>query len=177
MPTTRRAKPSDAARLAALAERTFRAAFSSSNTRENMDAHCANAYGDAIQASEIANPEIETFVCDDGVELVGYAQLRWGTAPPCVPATRPAEIRRIYVDQRWHGQGIAQAIMSQVFTAAIRGNADQIWLGVWENNPRAMAFYQKFGFSKVGHHVFQLGDDFQHDWVLCCDVRNWRSGA
>ena len=177
MPTARQAEPTDAARLAALAERTFRAAFGSFNTPENMDAHCANAYGEAIQASEIANPQIETFVCDDSVELVGYAQLRWGTAPPCILAIRPAEIQRIYVDQRCHGKGIAQALMSQMLTAAARGNAVQIWLGVWENNPRAMAFYQKFGFNKVGHHVFQLGDDPQHDWILCRDVRNLRSGA
>jgi diamine N-acetyltransferase len=177
MPSTRRAEPIDAQQLAALAERTFRATFGSSNTRKNMDAHCASAYGEAIQASEIASPEIETFVCDDGAELVGYAQLRWGAAPSCVPATRPAEIQRIYVDQRWHGKGIAQALMSQVLTAAMRRNADQIWLGVWENNPRAMAFYQKFGFNKVGHHVFQLGDDPQQDWILCRGVRNWPSGA
>ena len=177
MPTARRAEPTDAARLAALAERTFRAAFGSSNTRENMDAHCASAYGETIQASEITNPGIETFVCDDGTELVGYAQLRWGPAPPCVLASRPAEIQRIYVDQQWHGKGIAQALMSQVFTAAVLGNADQVWLGVWENNPRALAFYQKFGFNKVGHHVFQLGNDPQHDWILCRDVRSWRSCA
>ena len=177
MPTTRRAVPTDAARLAALAERTFRAAFGASNTRENMDAHCSNAYGETIQASEIANRQIKTFVCEEGYELVGYAQLRWGNAPPCVLALRPAEIQRIYVDQRWHGKGIAQALMSQVLTAALRGNADQVWLGVWENNPRALAFYQKSGFNRVGHHVFQLGDDPQHDWILCRDVRCLRLGA
>ena len=177
MPTARRAELTDAARLAVLAERTFRTTFGSYNTRENMDAHCANTYGEAIQATEIANPEIETFVCDDSVELIGFAQLRWGTAPPCVSALRPVEIQRIYVDQRWHGKGVAQALMSRVLTAAARGNADQVWLGVWENNSQAMSFYQKFGFNKVGHHVFQLGDDPQHDWILCRDVRSWRSGA
>lgn len=175
--TVRRAEPADAARLAALAERTFRAAFGSSNTRENMDVHCANAYGETIQASEIANSGIETFVCDDGAELVGYAQLRWGTAPPCVLASRPAEVQRIYVDRQWHGKGIARALMSEALAAAVRGDADQVWLGVWENNPRAMAFYRKFGFDRVGHHVFQLGDDPQLDWILCRDVRSWRSRA
>jgi ribosomal protein S18 acetylase RimI-like enzyme len=161
--------------LAALAERTFRAAFGPFNTHENMDAHCAKAFGEAIQASEIANPECETFVCDEGVELVGYAQLRWGAAPPCVLATKPAEIQRIYVDERWHGKGIAHALMSRVLAVAMQRSVDQIWLGVWENNPRAMAFYLKYGFSKVGHHVFRLGDDPQHDWILCRDVRSRRS--
>jgi ribosomal protein S18 acetylase RimI-like enzyme len=140
-----------------------------------MDAHCANTFGETIQASEIANPAIETFVCDESFALVGYAQLRWGTAPPCVQASRPAEIQRIYVDRQWHGKGIADALMSQLLAAAARGNADRVWLGVWENNPRAIAYYQKLGFDKVGHHVFQLGDDPQHDWILCRDVRSWRS--
>jgi ribosomal protein S18 acetylase RimI-like enzyme len=177
MPAPRRAELIDAEQLATLAERTFRATFGHSNSRENMDAHCANAYGEVIQASEIANPEIETFLCDDGAELVGYAQLRWGSAPPCVPGTKRAEIQRIYVDQRWHGKGIAQALMSQMLTAAMRGSADHIWLGVWENNLRAITFYRKYGFNKVGHHVFQLGDDSQHDWILCRSVANLRTGA
>jgi ribosomal protein S18 acetylase RimI-like enzyme len=177
MPDTRRAGLADAAPLAALAERTFRATFSRFNTRENMNAHCARTYGEAIQAREIADPAIETFVCDDGVELAGYAQLRWGTAPPCVPASQPAEIQRIYVEQRWQGKGVAQALMSRLLAAATRGGADQLWLGVWENNPRAIAYYQKVGFTKVGHHVFQLGDDPQHDWIMCRDVRSGRPGT
>ena len=163
--------------MAVLAERTFRAAFASSNTRENIDAYCANAYSEAIQASAIANPQIETFVCDYNVELVGYAQLRWGDAPPCVLAAKPAEIQRIYVEQQWHGKGIAQALMSVMLATARRGNADRVWLGVWENNLRALAFYQKFGFIKVGHHTFQLGNDPQRDWVLCRDVRRGGSVA
>ena len=167
----RRAEATDAARLAALAERTFRAAFGPQNTRENMDAHCANAYGEAIQASEIADPRIETFICEDNFVLAGYAQLRWGAAPACVQALQPAEIQRIYVDPHWHGKGVAQALMAQMFVAAELGGADQIWLGVWEKNPRAMAFYRKFGFNQVGQHPFRLGEDVQNDWILCRDIR------
>lgn len=88
MPAIRRAEPKYAVRLALLAERTFRAAFGSLNTHENLDAHCASAYSEAFQASEIVNPGIETFVCDDNGELIGYAQLRWGAAPACVPAAK-----------------------------------------------------------------------------------------
>ena len=167
VPTVRRAQPADAGALAHLAERTFRATFAASNTRENLDAYCAGAYGEARQAAEIADPAGATFVCADGAELVGYAQLRWGEAPACVTAAKPAEIRRIYVDARWHGRGIAQALLAAAFAAARQGNADRVWLGVWEHNPRALAFYRKAGFAVVGQHVFQLGEDPQRDWVLC----------
>ena len=171
MSVVRRAEAKDAASLAALAEHTFRAAFGAQNTRANMDAHCANAYGAAIQASEIAAPEVETFLCEDNLVLAGYAQLRWGAAPPCVPALKPAEIQRIYVDPHWHGKGVAHALMTQMFMVAERGGADQIWLGVWEKNPRATAFYRKFGFNQVGQHAFRLGEDVQNDWIFCRDVR------
>lgn len=167
----RRAEPADAGPLALLAERTFRATFGALNTRENLDAYCAGAYGKARQAAEIADPASATFVCADGAELVGYAQLRWGAAPACVAAARPAEIRRIYVDARWHGRGVAQALLSEALAEARRGNADRVWLGVWEHNPRALAFYRKSGFAVVGEHVFQLGQDSQRDWVLCRGVR------
>jgi ribosomal protein S18 acetylase RimI-like enzyme len=169
-PAIRRAVSTDAARLALLAESTFRAAFGPFNTRENVDAHCAKAFSEAIQSSEILNSGIDTCVCEDAAELIGYAQLRWGTAPPCVPARRPAEIHRIYVDQRWHGKGIAQTLMSEMLGAARRGGADQVWLGVWERNPRAIAFYEKLGFMHAGNHTFLFGHDPQNDWIFCREV-------
>jgi len=172
MPAIRRASSTDASQLAALAERTFRSTFGSLNTRENMDAFCAKTYGETIQAAEIANLRIETFVCDGDSDLVGYAQLRWRTAPECVVAERPAEIQRIYVDQPYQGKGVAQELMSRLLAAARDGDADRIWLGVWENNLRAQAFYRKLGFNRVGQHVFHLGNDAQCDWILCRHLGN-----
>lgn len=173
----RRAELNDACALAALAERTFRATFGAFNTPANMDAYCSKAYGAEIQASEIANPEIECFVCEGSGALIGYAQLRWRSAPSCVSGKRPAEVQRIYVDVQWQGKGVAQALMSELVAAAARGRADRIWLGVWENNRRAMAFYEKTGFHKVGDHTFQLGDDPQLDWILCRDLRDLHGSA
>jgi ribosomal protein S18 acetylase RimI-like enzyme len=170
MAIVRRAEPKDAGALAAFAESSFRATFGASNSRENMDAHCAGAFGEAIQAAEIVDPAIETFVGEDRAELVGYAQLRWGASPPCVAAARPAEVQRIYVDPRWQGQGLAGMFMDRLLDAATQGGADAVWLGVWEHNPKAVAFYRKYGFDRVGHHVFRLGDDPQHDWILCRGV-------
>ena len=135
-----------------------------------MDAHCAKAYGASIQASEIASATMQTFVCDDDGVLTGYGQLRWAAAPDCVAAHEPAEIQRIYVDRDYHGKGVAQALMSALLDAAASGGADVVWLGVWENNPRAIGFYQKLGFRRVGEHVFHVGDDAQRDWILSREV-------
>ena len=164
-PTIRVATPGDAAALAELAERTFRDTFASSNTAENMRLHCARTYGAAIQAAEIANPARATLVADAGGRLAAYGQLRRNPTP-CLVAARPAEIQRIYVDRAWHGQGLAQAMMARLLETARAWGADRVWLGVWEHNLRARAFYLKSGFAEVGDHRFVLGDETQRDLVM-----------
>jgi len=165
-PAIRRAHAGDAAPLAALAERTFRATFAPHNTDANMALHCARTYGAAIQAAEIADPARATVVADDGGTLVGYAQLRHGSATACLVAERPAEIQRIYVDAAWQGRGLAQALMDAMLAQARERGADRVWLGVWEHNPRARRFYAKCGFALAGDHAFVLGDEVQRDLVM-----------
>ena len=162
----RPAEERDAASLAALAERTFRDTFAHVNRAEDIDAHCRKHYRESIQSAEIRDPNRTTLVCDVQERLVAYGQLRWGGAPSSVVAARPAEIQRLYVDASWHGKGVAQALMASLLEAAVSGGADVAWLGVWEQNPRAIAFYAKSGFAVVGDHVFVLGTDPQRDLVL-----------
>ena len=162
----RRARPTDAAPLARLAESTFRATFADMNSPENMEAYCAEAYGETVQGREIADQAYDTFVAEHEGELVGYGQLHWHPPGSDLDAQRPAEIKRLYVDAAWHGKGVAQALMAEVFAAAEAREADKVWLGVWEHNPRAIAFYRKIGFVEIGEHVFQLGDDPQRDLVM-----------
>ncbi|MFA6955686.1 MAG: GNAT family N-acetyltransferase [Thermoanaerobaculia bacterium] len=165
-PIIRRAEERDAARLGELAEQTFRDAFAAMNTPENMEHHCREQYGEAIQAREILDPSITTLICEDEGELVAYAQLRWGHAPEHLVAAHPMEIQRIYVVRTWHGRGLAQELMGEALRLAERGGADLVWLGVWELNPRAIAFYRKSGFEESGSHTFVVGDDPQRDVIM-----------
>ncbi len=166
MPVIRRAEPSDAPALAELAERTFRDTFEATNTPDDMNLHCASYYSVAIQRQEISDPKMATLVCDHEGRLVGFAQLRWGHTPDCIEAERPAEIQRLYVREAWHGKGIAQDLMARSIALAEAAGADQVWLGVWEHNPRALAFYKKCGFVEVGDHIFTVGSDPQRDIIM-----------
>lgn len=170
----RRAVPTDAACLAELASRTFRETFAADNAHENMSLHLARAYGVVQQGHEIADPGIDTLVVVDGEQLIGFAQLRRGPAPACVVADDPVELWRFYVAREWHGQGIAQHLMQRVEHEAELTQASTLWLGVWERNERAKAFYRKYGFVDVGAHVFMVGNDRQTDRIL---VRSIGTGA
>jgi ribosomal protein S18 acetylase RimI-like enzyme len=162
----RRAVPADAPSLAVLAERTFRDTFGARNSPENMDQHCAKVFGAEIQLREILDPGLATTLAEESGRMIGFSQLRPGRAHPNVAAERPAELSRIYVLSEWHGRGIAGALMQDAFDAAAGDGCDRLWLGVWEHNPKAMAFYRKRGFEIVGTQSFMLGQDRQRDLVM-----------
>jgi diamine N-acetyltransferase len=94
--------------------------------------------------------------------LIAYAQLRLTPTAP----HGDVELARFYVDQAHHGRGIAQALMAAVDAHARARGGTRLWLGVWEHNARAIAFYRKCGFEKVGEHPFVLGTDLQRDWDM-----------
>lgn len=166
MTTIRKAKLADAARLSEIAEATFRDTFGSMNTAGHMQLHCDANYAESIQAAEISNPAMVTLASEENGALIGYAQIRWGTAPSCVSANSSGEIQRLYVVKAWHGKGVAQKLMHACISELRKHGSDVAWLGVWERNPRAIAFYNKFGFVEVGDHTFPLGGDPQRDIIM-----------
>ena len=167
--TIRLAGPDDAAAVGAFGERSFRETFAPDNRPEDMDAYCAAAYAVERQRRELASPERVTLLAEMGGSLAGYSQLRDGPAPACVTGADPIELLRFYVDRRWHGQGVAGALMAQTLARARALGRQTIYLAVWERNARAIAFYRKAGFREVGSQPFQLGKDVQTDQVM---VRN-----
>ena len=177
MVTIRRAVSADAAPLASLAESTFRETFAAENSPQNMTLHCAQNFSAEIQGREIADPQSITFLAEVDGTLVGFAQLRLAQSSRYVPGMRPSELHRIYVLSQWHGRGVAQSLMRAVAETAAQEDSDCVWLGVWEHNSKALAFYRKRGFRVVGDHTFMLGRDQQRDLLLAAQVNELQSVA
>lgn len=160
----------DAESLARLAEYTFRDTFEAANDQADIDLHCANNFGVEIQRREILDPNYVSILVELEGELIAFAQVRLHSPKECVGAERPSELYRIYVSSEWHGRGIAHEVMSEVLVTAARSGADSIWLGVWEQNPKAIAFYRKYKFEVVGEQVFQVGSDPQRDLIMALAI-------
>ncbi len=164
--TLRPGLPGDAARLAEFAARTFQEAFGAANAPADMALYLSRTYGVPQQTAELEDPAIVILLAEADGLLAGFAQLRGGPAPACVGGPRPIELQRFYVDGRWQGKGVAQALMGAVREEAGRRGAGVLWLGVWQRNHRAQAFYRKCGFADVGSQPFLLGSDRQTDRIM-----------
>lgn len=152
--------------LADLARTTFYDTFAESNDAGDMALHLARAYGVTQQAAELQDPGMTTLLVERDGAAIAYAQIRYHQVPACVTGPAPVELWRFYVHRDWHGRGVAQALMDRVKAEARQRGARTLWLGVWEKNDRARAFYAKTGFADVGAHVFLFGTDPQTDRVM-----------
>ncbi len=173
----RRGVPADAAVLAEFGRRTFEEAFGRSNDPQNMAVYLATNYGEKQQRQELQSPDVITLLAESESRLVGFAQVRHSTPPECVPDEAAVELWRFYVDRPWHGRGVAQQLLPATYAAAAELGGWSVWLSVWENNPRAIAFYIKSGFVDAGPKDFWVGSDRQTDRVLVRDLNLSEDGV
>ena len=102
--------------------------------------------------------------------LGGYAQVRRHAPPPEIPGRHPVQLERLYADVAHHGRGVGRRLMQAVHGVARELGGDTIWLTVWTENPRAIAFYRKSGFEVVGSTIFVVGSDPQTDHLMAAPV-------
>lgn len=164
--TTRLATPADAALLAALAATTFNDTFAAANTADDMALYMAGAFGESIQRAELSDPRHVVFLAERDGDDVGYAMLREGPPPTVVSGLDTIEIARLYAVKHVIGAGIGATLMQRSLDEAAARGKSTIWLGVWERNARAIAFYERWGFADVGTQSFILGRDRQTDRVM-----------
>lgn len=165
-PVIRYATESDAVMLTELAARTFWDTFAEYNRPEDMEAYMSAAFTVARVSGEVADPRSVFLVAEIGGAAAGYAKLHAGETPPCVTGPRPVELERLYVSRDYLGAGVGQRLMQACLDEARRRSYETLFLGVWEHNERAKAFYLKHGFKFVGEHVFVLGEDRQTDLLM-----------
>ena len=156
----------DAALLSELGARTFSETFAVDNTAENMAAYLADSFNPILQNAELSDPDSSFRIAElDGV-AVGYSMLRSGNVPEGVTDDNPIEIVRLYVSKESIGSGVGAALMRDCLSESAKRGFRTLWLGVWEHNYRAQAFYRKWNFVEVGTHIFHLGDDAQRDLLM-----------
>lgn len=169
--TIRPATTDDAGALAALATVTFPLACPPSTSPEDIAAHLANTLSERHFRTYLGDPDVTVLVIDGEGALRGYSLLvNRPAADPDVSAvltlTPSVELSKCYVHPGHHGLGAAAELMHASLQAAAGSGAAGVWLGVNSQNARAIRFYEKSGFRRVGTKSFRLGNTVEHDFVL-----------
>jgi ribosomal protein S18 acetylase RimI-like enzyme len=144
---------------------TFTETFTEHNSPENMRKYISENFSIEKLTSEFQNRDSSFYLISLNETVIGYLKLNRGAAQT-EPNNNALEIERIYVQQEFHGKKVGLCLFEKAKTIALENHYEYIWLGVWEKNTKAIAFYKKFGFVEYDQHVFVLGNDSQTDIMM-----------
>ena len=162
------AQKQDLDAIAHLSIQTFRDTFETENNTADIESYLQSHFQTEQIRAELADNK-NTFLlvsAEGSPEPIGYAKLRVGKAESCVTGKNPIELERLYVDKTVIAQGVGARLMQACLNRASIQNHDTLWLGVWEENQRAIQFYRNWQFLTIGSHLFTLGNDDQNDLLM-----------
>jgi len=170
----RAAEPGEAPQLASFAAMLFRQAYEVTHPEPTLSEYLASSFAIPSMARTLEDPESTVLlIVANGGSWIGYAELHQGapTVPTTVltralPGAAPMEIVRFYVDQAWHGHGVAQALMRACEERVRMSACDALWLQAWQQAAQALRFYKKEGFDVYGTAVFTFGERADGDFIL-----------
>ncbi|MNS33176.1 Protease synthase and sporulation negative regulatory protein PAI 1 [compost metagenome] len=163
---------SDINELQKIGRQTFQETFSESNSEENMKSYLEDGFSEEKLTTELNNENSEFYFAKIDNEVIGYLKVNFGESQTELKDNKALEIERIYVSKEFHGKSVGQLLYNKAIEVAKQKNAEYVWLGVWEENPRAISFYKKNGFVEFDKHIFRLGDDEQTDIMMKLNLKN-----
>ncbi len=156
----------DLSTLQRIGRQTFAETFSSSNSEENMTKYLEEGFSPEKLISELNSEGSQFYFALLNNEAIGYLKLNTGQSQTELRDETAVEIERIYVLSAYHGKKVGQLLYDKAIEVAKRSGAEYVWLGVWEENPRAIRFYEKNGFVAFDKHIFKLGEEEQTDLMM-----------
>lgn len=152
--------------LQQIGRKTFFETFASSNTEADMKKYLDNHFSQEKLSMEVSHQESLFYIAWDDQNPIGYLKVNTGQAQTELQDDISLEIERIYVLSSYHGKKVGQLLYEKALETALLLKKSSIWLGVWEENPRAIKFYAKNGFVAFDQHIFKMGDDEQIDIMM-----------
>ncbi len=152
--------------LQEIGRKTFYDTFFESDSEESMKAYLATSFSAEKLTAELENPHSEFYFATQNEVVIGYLKVNFGPAQTELQDGNSLEIERIYVLQDYHGKKVGQLLFEKAIAIAKDNSCSYVWLGVWEENHRALQFYSKNGFVAFDKHIFVFGDEAQTDIMM-----------
>ncbi|PIF34673.1 ribosomal protein S18 acetylase RimI-like enzyme [Flavobacterium sp. 9] len=152
--------------LKEIGRKTFQETFSESNDEENMKKYLDEKFSSDKLTEELKNTNSEFYFATLENNVIGYLKVNFGESQTELQDAKALEIERIYVSKEFHGKKVGQILYEKAIQIAKTKNVDYVWLGVWEENHRALSFYKKNDFVEFDKHIFKLGNDEQTDIMM-----------
>jgi ribosomal protein S18 acetylase RimI-like enzyme len=149
-----------------IGRKTYYDTFHATNSEETMEKYLDEAF-DPIKINEqLKNPDSHLYFLYAEDTVVAYLKVNLPPSQTDYNDPDSLELERIYVKSEHKGHGYGTFLIDATISMAKEFGCKYVWLGVWEHNEQALAFYRKMGFTVFDQHSFRMGDEIQNDFVL-----------
>ncbi len=162
----RPANTNDANILAELGAKTFYETFREFHTEEDMQQYIKKAYSVDLMTENLSKENIQYFIAYDEHKSVGYLKLIKNVTHEKLTSQKNIELEKIYVLKEYLDKKVGKELMLQAINFSKQNNFETLFLGVWQENHRAVNFYKKFGFETFTIRTFQLGETLCDDFLM-----------
>jgi diamine N-acetyltransferase len=162
----------DIVQLQKIGRQTFYETFIAWNTEENLKIYLDERFSIEKLSAELNNKDSEFYFATLDNKVIGYLKVNTRQSQTELQDDKALEIERIYVLKEFHGTKVGQSLYDKAIRIARQKNAEYVWLGVWENNLRAINFYRKNGFIEFDKHIFKMGNAEQTDLMMKQILKN-----
>ncbi|MGG4169144.1 GNAT family N-acetyltransferase [Rossellomorea vietnamensis] len=145
---------------------TFNETFKDQNSPENMKSYLEKAFNVEQVETELSHRSSHFYLVYVHEEVAGYLKINTGDAQSEKMGDESLEIERIYIKRSFQKHGLGKYLLNKALEMATEQHLKKIWLGVWEKNENAIAFYKEMGFVETGAHSFYMGDEEQTDLIM-----------
>ncbi|WP_455827482.1 GNAT family N-acetyltransferase [Pseudomonas graminis] len=146
----RHAIPQDALCIGVLGMQVFLDTYATEGIRCAIAKQALHAFAPESVAQLIEQPGTALVVAEVNNHLVGFAQIQLGTGHALIDTPNVAELQRLYIQERFTGQGIGVQLLQAAEQLAAREGAAMLWATVWVGNERALGFYPRRGYAVLG---------------------------
>ena len=157
--------------LQKLSVQTFIETFGAQNSEADMQEYLNNQMSTSQLKKELEHAHSNFYFAYYKDRLAGYLKLNFESAQRETVGTGTAfEVERIYLLNDFQRQGLGKVLFEKAVALGKEKGYRKLWLGVWEHNTPALAFYKKLGLTVFDKHTFVLGSDSQTDLMLELDL-------
>ena len=166
-------RPGDEDALALVGQATFLETFAGILPGSDIVAHCRAQHAPSVYRSWLeSGAQVWLAEANPSAAPVGYLVVAPASLPVQDPREDDLEVKRVYLLNKFQGKGVGRQMMIEAARYATQTGALRLLLGVYRRNDRAVAFYERFGFERIGTRRFRVGDHDYDDLVMSLDLRN-----
>ena len=148
----------DAHLLSKLSVDTFLPAHGHSAPKNDINNYLTQNFNEQKFIEELSDCNNQYSLIFFKGKIAGYSKIVFNQSNDNITFKNITHLSRLYLLKDFYGLGLGRILFDFNSKLCKKNNQFGIWLHVWTKNEKAISFYKKMGFQKIGNADFKISE-------------------